>query len=43
MMSTANGKMNINNAANLNSWQLNLLESSYLEHSFSICCYPQHI
>lgn len=42
MMSTANGNMNINSAANLNSWQLSILESS-LEHSFSLCYYPQHI
>jgi hypothetical protein len=44
MMSTANKKMNnINSAANLYSWQLSLLESSYPEHSFSLCCYPQHL
>lgn len=43
-MSTASGKMNImNSAANLYSWQLNMMESSYPEHSFSLCCYPQHI
>ena len=43
MMSTASEKMNIiNSAANLYSWQLSILESS-LEHSFSLCCYRQHL
>lgn len=45
MMSTASEKMNMNimnNAANLYSWQLSILESS-LEHSFSLCCYLQQL
>lgn len=44
-MSTASEKMNMNimnNAANLYSWQLSILESSQ-EHSFGLCCYLQQL
>ena len=45
IMSTASEKMNMNimnNAANLYSWQLSILESSQ-EHSFGLCCYLQQL
>ena len=41
-MNTATSKFNfINSEANLYSWQLYTIETSYPEHS--LCCYPQHL
>ena len=41
-MNTATLKINfINNEANLYSWQLSSIQSSYIEHSLS--CYRQHL